>query len=871
MSAPRLYRGLLAVLPTAFRNELADEMAAVAADRWRAASGPLARARLWLEWIPDLVATASREHAAILARDLRIAVRGFRREPTDPILAVATLALALGANVALFSAVDRVYVRGLPYPHADRLVQLWERAPMRGYGEVEPAPANVRDWIERLGTFDGLTAWRDAQHNLTGGDGPPERLEAIHASGAFGELFGVTPLLGRRLVPADDDVSSPPVVLIAESLWHRRFGAARDAVGSPLALDGTIHEVVGVLPSSFAFPDSDVELWLPLRLDEEEWADRTNHHLEVVGRLASGVDTRLAQHDLDRVATTLDREYPDTNRGSEVLLRPLREQLAQGRGRALVLSGLAALGILALASANLAGLALARAARRRRELAVRTVLGAGREHLLRQLLTENAAIVFVGAVLGWMVAPLVAAAIRWQIPSALANRGPLATDGRAFALGVAIAGGTALAAGAWPAWRAARAASPSSRLVARSGVARADSRLRGALAASQIAIATVLVFATLLLLRALDRVGNLDPGFRTSGIVTARTALAGTGAETREQRESFYTAVLDGVRRIPGVRAAGYTGFLPFTMRGIVWPTRPAGAPDDPSSSPPLAVFRIVTEGYLETLEIPLLRGRLFGSADDPESPKAAVVSERLASTLWPGLDPIGRELEFAWPWLAEEAWTVVGVVPEIRARALERTPAPQVWVLHRQTPGLSFHAPRDLAVRTDLPLSALAPEIRRVVHDVDPSQPLTDVRSLADLVHGETVDRRAQLRLVAAFAGLAFLVAALGVYALLSAAVVGMRHEIGVRRAVGAEGTDILGRVFVRAFRLATLGLVPGLAAALASTRLFRTFLHGVPAADPWALSVTALLLVGVALVAAVVPALRAVRVDPRVTLLGD
>ncbi len=868
--ASRVYRLMLFLLPKAFRLEYGDEMAAVFADRRRQADWR-SRWWLWLEVLLDIVVTAAREHLDILRRDLRCAARTFRRSPGYAAIAVLTMTLGIGANTAIFTLVDHTLVRSLPFEDPDRLVKVWERAPLYGYTEVQPTPGNYVDWVAQNQVFASMAAYTSTVRNLTG-SGMPERLQGCQTTSGLLPLLGIQPAFGRGLTAADDAYDAPHVILLSHGLWQRRFGGARDIVGSELLLDGIPHEVVGVMPATFHFPSTDVDFWIPLRFTEEQWADRTNHYLEVLARFGDGVTPALAQADLDVIARRLDAEYPETNRDSSIFFRSLHNEVSRSSRSALILLSLAALGVLAIGCANLANLLLARATDRRREMAVRRVLGAGKESLVRQLLTENLVLSSTGGVLGIVTAFLCLPLLGHLVPGSVPIDKALHLDGRVLAFAAALSILTGLAFALYPVWKVSRGATTEAlREGNREGVGGRKSQVRNALVVAEVAISVVLLIGTGLLIKALLRISHLDPGFRTEQVLTLRTSLPLPRYQERDDRQLFYDQVLTRVRALPGVRDAGYAGFLPFVMRGIVWPVGVEGDPDADKPPVPNAVFRVITRGYLETMDLPILRGRGFGFQDTAESPPMAVVSESFAKRLWPDRDPVGLRFEFLWPWM-EDVYTVAGVVTDIKARGLERRTMPQVYVLHAQAPGyLTHHAPKDLAVYADGDLESLVPALRRVIAEVDEEQPISDIRTMAALVASETTDRRYQLRLLGAFAALAFAMAALGIYGVLSYLISQRSQEIGVRMALGARVGQVTTMVLGTGLRLAAVGIVLGLGGGVLLGGTLRHLLFGVVPFDPSVIAWSVALCLTACVAACSLPAWRAARIDPITALRLD
>jgi putative ABC transport system permease protein len=865
------YELALYLLPKSFRHEYGAEMKADFTQQWRRSDNLIARVLLCLETLPDIIMTALREHGALLHQDLRFALRAFRRSPGYPLIAILTIALGVGANSAIFTVVDHALVRPLPYQDPEALVKLWESAPLRGYSEVEPTWPNFEDWRQANVTFTEMVAYTPIALNLTG-EVRPERLNGCQTTSSLFSLLGVAPSVGRALLPEEDNPEAPMVAILSHGLWQRSFGGEQSVLGRELILDGRPHQVVGVMPPSFRFPSAEVEFWVPIRMSPSGAEDRENHVLEVLARLRNGVTVEQAQAAMDVIARQLAESYPDTNEGSTVIVRPLREEIPRQSRLALLLLCCASAGVLLIGCANLANLLLARITDRRRELAVRTVLGAGRERLVRQILTENSLLAVAGGVLGVLTAVAMLPVLEHLVPARLPIGSALSLDARILGFTLLLSLLTGWLFAIYPAWQLSKEASVSAlKEGAREGIGGRKARVRNALVVAEVATSVMLLIGAGLLVRALVRVSSLDPGFRTEGVLTLRTSLPIPKYFPVAERERFYDAVLERVRALPGVHSAGYTGFLPFVMRGVIWPVGVDGDPRAGEPPVPQSLFRMVTEGYLKAIGVPVLEGRGFDSRDTLETRKMAVVSESFARRFWDDENPINKRFRFQLPWM-EVPYTVAGVVPDIKSRGLERTVIPQVYVLHRQIEeGMYFHAPKDLAVHAEGDVRGLIPALRRIIWDVDPEQPISDVRTMAELFAGETANRRHQLQLLGTFAGLAFLMATLGIYGVLSFLVSQRRQEIGVRMALGAKTANILSLILGQGLVLSMLGLGIGLLGGYLLGTTMGHLLFGVRPADPLVLGSSALACLAASLLACSVPAWRATRVDPLEVVRGD
>lgn len=860
----RLYRALLRLYPASFRAEYRDELCDAFGERARQLSGPFARLMVGLAALADVVPNAVAVHWEMLWRDLAYAARSLGRTPGFALTAVLVVALGVGANTAVFSLADLVFVRPLPYADADRLVKLWQGG--EDGGTSEASPANFRDWKAMTRSFSGMGAyWRRAS-NLVGA-GAPRRLETVRATPELLPLLGVAPLIGRTF--AAPDLRTGQCVLLSHALWKSQFGGAPGVLGTSVRLDGVPHTVLGVMPASFQFPSRSVEAWTALVLRETDFTERTDTYLEVVGRLRPGVSKERARRELALVSARLERQYPKENEGIGVVVLGLRDELSE-RARLLVL-GLcgATLCILLLACANLASLFLARGAHRARELAVRTALGAGRERLVRQLVTESLGIAFLGGLVGVAAAAAGGSLLARLVPGTLPIAERPSLDLRVLALAALLMLLTGLAFGLAPALRAGR----SGALAAlRSGVRTAGGRtqrLRAALVIVEVAASVVLLVLSGLLIRAVWRIQATELGFVADNVLTLQTALPLPKYDSTARRAQYYEGVLQEVRALPGVRSAAFATGLPMAMRGGIWgasiPGQEALANDSNGVS-----LRYVTPGFFSTLGIPLRRGRDVAQADTREQPFVAVVSESFAKHHWPGENPLGKRFNVA---LKER--TIVGVVGDVRVRGPEQQSEPQVYLPYKQVDDGSLigYIPKDLVVRTAAGLSAgnLLPQIRAIVKSADPEQPISNVRAVAAIVAEETASRVTQLRLLAALAAIALLIAGLGIHGLLTFTVAKRSQELGVRRALGAQGGEIVGLVLREGLALALIGIAIGVAVAYAAARGLGALLFGVRPEDPFTIALAAALCLATAMVGCLRPALQATRVDPLAALSAD
>ncbi|HEU4629762.1 MAG TPA: ABC transporter permease [Gemmatimonadaceae bacterium] len=808
-----------------------------------------------------------------VAQDLRYGARALARERGFTIAVVLTLALGIGATTAILGVVDAVLLRPLPYADAGRLVALLHE------GHSPVAPANYLDWRERTRTFAAMGA-AEAWGPALAGDGPPEQVTAMHLTGTMFPMLGVRPMLGRTFGPGEDEPGRDHVVVLGHGLWQRRFGGRASVVGETIRLDGEPYTVIGVMPPTFGFAPfwiTDAELWAPLSLAPRA-ADRGAQSLRVFARLADGATLAQARGDVAGVTAALERELPGTNR--DVRVRPLLE-LAVGDVRPALLVLLAAVSlVLLIACANVAHLLLARGVARRRELAVRSVLGATRRRTVRQLLTESLLLAAVGGAGGVLLAAGAVRALAVLGPAFVPRIGTARVDARVLAAAAAVTLLTGLVFGVLPALRAARPdladAFREGGRGASGGVQRR--RLRAALVVSEFALAIVLLVGAGLLARSFVALRAVDPGFDARGVVLATVSTAGSAHAEPAQRAAFFEELARRAATLPGVAAASVVNHVP--LAGDVWGTRyhPEGEAAVPHEDWPRATWRVAMPDYFRTMGIALRRGRGFGPQDRADAPAVAVVNEALAAAAWPGEDPVGRRLT-----LDDSSWiTVVGVVADVAQDAWGAAPQPELYrpyaqdATYREEPGnvfgtLTLVLRADCAPGAACDATALAPAVRRLVSAMDAGVAVSRLQAMERVVADATGRPRFYLLLLGAFAAIALALAAVGIYGITSYGVSHRRREIGIRIALGAAPWRVVGLLVAQAMALALVGAAVGAAGALLLTRLMAGLLYGVGATDPATFVGVALLLGGVALVATVIPAARAARTDPLEALRAE
>ena len=864
------YRMLLRLYPASFRATYGTEMSALLARRRRATSGLAASAWLWTDVIVDVISTAFLVHWDFLRQDLRYTLRTLGRSRGFACTAILVAALGIGAATATFSVADHVLLRPLPFPESDRLVRLWQDQTFRGYPRMELSPSNFVDWKRMATSFEGMSAYLEYSANLVG-EGEPERVAVAQVSADLFSVLRVEPALGRALATVDTLEGSPRAVVLGDGIWRTKFGASERVLGRTIILNDLPHVVVGIMPPRFEFPSRDAEFWIPFRFSPDELRDRTDTYLSVVARLKAGVSIDEARSEMKVVAAQLERAFPKENAQTSATILHLRDQVSsQARTLLMALVG-ASLCMLLIACTNLANLLLARGLVRQKELAVRAAIGAEFERLIRQTLTESLVLAALGGVLGVVIATAATPLVSRLVPTSLPISDTPAVDFRMMTLAALVTIGTGVAFGVLPAIRSTRSVDATAlREGGRSSSSRGAERVRSALVIAAVSASVVLLVSSGLLIRALWLVQRTDPGFRVENVITMRTALAPPKYNSTELRQQFYDRVLRDTRALPGVSRAAFVSFLPMTMRGGIWPVildfgrltpeaRESWAPDP--SETRMASLRFVTPGFFATLGIPIVRGRDVSESDTRDAPFAAVVSQSFVDQMWPGEDPIGRQF-----FMAFRERTVVGVVGTIRVRGLERESEPQVYIPSAQVAdgALVFYAPKDLVVSGGVPMASLVPAIRQIIARADPDQPIWDVRMLAEVVEADTAARSVQVRVLVGFAAIAFLLAGIGIHGLLAFAVSSRTREIGLRMALGARSSEIVGLVMRRGLLLALAGVLLGVALAVAAGRGLQAVLAGVSPSDPQIFGGAVALALMMTLLGSLLPALRAMRVDP-------
>jgi predicted permease len=879
------YRLLLLLFPRRVRREFGDDMQRMFARQVRAAreSGD-SLTGLWTRAIADAAFHGAAERGADLRElaraltralkhwrpwmwamqhDVRQALKMLAGQQGVTVLAVLTLALGIGANTAIFSAIDAVLLRPLPYDEPDRLVMVWESRVAEGVLDNTVAPADYADWEQMNTVFESMAATFSVgvSSDLTGG-GEPLRLSAGAVTPRFFDVFRVRPLLGRTFRADDGVAGQHRVVVLGHGLWRRQFGADPAIVGRSIQLNGVAHQVIGVLPETFEFPDPTFELWAPLPLRGlSSPLNRASHELRVYARLKPGVSVAQARTEMDRLGVQLAKQYEFTNRGHSAYVSPLRDELIDPVRPALWLLFGAVGFVLLIACVNVANLLLVRAVARRREMAIRSALGAGRGRLAGQLLTESLVLGLLGGAAGLLVAYWAIRAIRQLVPpdATVPGLAHLGLDLRVLGFSLLISLVTSVLFGLLPAWQMAHEDLTSAlqnggpRNVG--GVRR---RLRMVLVVSEIAVASLLLVAAGLALRSFTALLNVPAGFTAEDRVTLPVALRSTRYRSDETVLGAYDQIERRFAAIPGVQRVGATGHVPLSgqdsRRGIAIEGR-TPQPDAPTRAHP----RAVTPGYMQAMGLQLVSGRAFTDADRADSTRVVIVNETMARRYWPGASPIGRRVAFSF--IDKPQWReVVGIVRDVRHWGLAAPVNPEMYMPLPQYPMSTL----TFVLATERKSAEIADSLRDALRAVDSNLPLAAIRTMDEVATRSIALQRGVMVLLAAFGVTALVLAGAGIYGVMAHFVSLRTAEIGVRLALGAGRGSVLRAILADGARQAAVGLAIGLGAAVAVVRLARGLLYGVQPGDPLTFGAVAAVMLSAALLACLVPALRAMRVDP-------
>jgi len=813
-----------------------------------------------------------------LLEDVRYALRLLRKSPGFTVIAVLTLALGIGANTAVFSVVNGVLLRPLPYAEPERLVRIWEHT--RSFEQNSVAYLNYLDWREQNQTCEDMGAFRTEDFNMTG-SGAPERLNGVQATASLLHVLRMKPLRGRTISENEDRAGAPPVVLLSEGFWQRRFGSSPGILGRQLILNGKPHTVIGIVPEGFRvrFGPAQFDVLTSLgQWDSFILQNRDEHPgIEVIARLKPGVGEAQARADLVRIASSLERSYPKENGGHGVTVTPLKEAtVADARPILLVLLGAVAL-VLLIACANVANLMLSRATARQKEMAVRTALGAGRLQIVRQLLTESIILSLLGGAAGLVFASWGMGLLLKAVPNGLPRMDQIGIDGRVLAFTFFASLATGVLFGLAPALALARSELRATLAESGRGMAGGSQRLRDLLVVAEVALALVLLVAGGLMIQSIWRLSGIDPGLDPHHVLTFNVALSPASMANPASIRRSYTQTVDLIRQTPGIQAAAAVLDLPFA--GDDWETGVwiEGAPRPKSTNDlPQALTYYTTPEYLKAMRIPLIRGRYFTDFDTYGHPPVMVIDEVMARTLFPGHDPLGKYATIGGFVKGEGAVRarIIGIVGHVRHWGLETdataTVRAQFYMPLDQIPDqyMPFISASSVVLRTAGEPLQYQNAVKAQVLGSDRDQPVWDMKSMEMMIADTLAERRFSILLLGSFAGIALLLASVGIYGVISYLVSQRTREVGIRLALGARTEDVLKLVVGRGALLAVTGVGIGMAAALAATQVLSKMLFGVSATDPLTYAAVALVLGGLAVMASYLPARRAAGIDPMVAL---
>ena len=802
----------------------------------------------------------------ILLQDLRFAVRQMAKRPGFTAIILLTMALGIGANAAIFSVLDAVLLRPLPYDKPEGLIKVWTR--FTGIGAPNDqnwvSAPELRDFQQLNHSFTDLAAISGGSFNL-GIKGSPQRVVGAAVTPNLFGMLGVQPQFGRNFLPEEAQPGRDHEVILSHAIWRRVFASNPGIVGTTIRIDGAPYSVVGIMPEGFAYP-SEAEIWGPLAFSPDDLSEnsRGGHGLEVLARVKPGLSLAQVQSDMDRVSRTMMEQhasYPYSKFNFGIILHPLLEETVGDVKPSLMVLMVAVGLVLLIACANIANLMLTRSTERQQEMETRLALGASGKRLARQLITESIALALAGGLIGLGITPLVLRGLVSLAEKTLPRAVHTSIDLRALALTGAVSILTGVLFGLAPALQASRKRNFDVLKSGRNTEGKRPKRLRNVLVICETAFSLLLVAGAGLLIRSFEQILKVDPGFRADNVLTMRISLPDATYSKPEQIRAFYTSLLERVQRLPGVQYAGATSGLPLSGQGGSGTTTIDTQSVAPENRTPEADRRTATPDYFKAMSIPLLRGRYFEARDTDGTPGVAIVDESLADTYWPKQDPIGKRLHFGGGGQQNPPWlTVVGVVRHVHNRTLEARSRVEVYVPENQLP---FNG-MTLAVRTSTNPLSMVPTIQREVASIDPDLPIYRVLTMNEVMGESLQRRRLALTLLAGFAGLALLLAAIGIYGVTSYGVAQRKTEIGVRMALGANRGQVLGMIMRTGMTTIAIGLVVGVVLSLALTRLMSGLLFSVHASDPLALAGAAAVLIAAAVVAIFIPARRATKVHP-------
>jgi putative ABC transport system permease protein len=797
--------------------------------------------------------------------DVRYAIRNLLKRPGFTLIAVVTLALGIGANSTIFSAVHSLLLRPLPFPELERVVAVWDKMPSRGVERNEVAMANYLDWRAQSQSFDNLALYRWWSTNLTGVD-PPERIQGFLVTGNFFDTIGTKPIMGRGFYDEENQPGKDAVAIITHSLWQRRFGGDPNILNKTISLNSVTRTIVGVMPEHFNFPKGS-EVYAPIAITPELTRSRRNHSYYVIGRLKPGISVSSAQSDIDTIVGRLEQQYPETNTGLGANVFPIVKDTVRMYDTALWIMMGAVGFVLLIACANVANLMLARASGRQKEIALRAALGASRWRIIRQLLTESVIVALLGGVLGVLIGFWGIDLLRAANPGEAAKFAPgwhnlginLVVLG--FTLALSLLSGIVF--GLAPAWQLSK---PDINSALKEGGRQTSSgshRLRSSLVVFEMALSLVLLVGAGLLVRSFLTLLKTNPGFNPESVLTMNLVLPVAKYKDDSQRAAFYSELVSRVKAVPGIQSAALVNYLPLGGSNSSANFLVEGEPEPSAGQESGGRYRVCTPDYFQTMGISLLKGRGFTEQDKADGPPVLIVNETMARKHWPNGDAIGKRIRFYGP-AEQNPWLeIVGVVNDVK-HELNIPTTPEFYLPHAQDSWNSMI----VVARTTSEPAAMSSVIKQQVWAIDKDQPVFDVRTMKEVRSISVALYSFSSVTLGIFAGVALLLASVGIYGVMAFAVAQRTHEIGVRMALGAKAFDVLKLVVVHGMKLALIGVAIGLAGAWALTGFMKSLLFGVEATDLFTFSAVALCLLIAALLACYIPARRATKVDPLVAL---
>jgi putative ABC transport system permease protein len=809
-------------------------------------------------------------------QDIRFGLRMLLKSPGVTAITIMALALGIGANTAIFSIVNAILLRPLSYEKPDRLMMVWEKNVKKGLGEIPTSLPNFVDLRDSNKTFEDMGAFTDSMFNLTGGD-EPQRVSGLRITPSLFSMLGTKPILGRVFLPEEGQPGAANVFILSHSMWQRNFGKNPNLVGQTVSLNGESYTVVGIMPPDFKFPPTftatiassqasmaRADLWIPLTTDEVPMV-REARALYMIGRLKPGVKVEAAQAEMSGIANRLQKEYP-ADADMEVSVIPLQTQVTGDVRLALIVLFGAVGGVLLIACANVANLLLTKAVGRQKEIAVRVALGAGRVRIIRQLLTESLMLGLLGGILGLLLAAL---GVRQLIAFGPANDARLtdvSIDVPVLLFTLLAAVLTSIVFGLAPALKVSKldlneTLKEGGRSNAGGGT---EQRLRSVLVISEVALALVLLITSGLMLKSFLRLQNVNPGFNPANLITMELELPENKYREKHQQAAFQQQLVARIAALNGVQHAATVNNLPFSGNENNNSLTIEGRPVPIPTERPRAFWRSISPGYFQAMSIPLRQGRFFTDSDNAEAPGVSLINETAAQRFWPGEDPVGKRFKQGRPDSKNPWLTIVGVVGGVSHTALGVGAQPEIYTSFSQNPGPRITL---VARTTSDPRNSVA-NVRREVSALDRDLPASNIKFMDEIISGTVAQPRLYTLLLGIFAALALMLATIGIYGVMAYSVTQRTREIGIRLALGAQSTDVLKMIVKQGMFLALTGITIGLVLSLVTTRVLGSLLYGVSATDPWTFAVISILLAGVTLLACLIPARKATKVDPMIAL---